>query len=74
MDPTNGQLFGAFLAGLAIGAFALYAWRTWREVVFDETLLAHYCLTQEEWDRLTPAAKDGARAAYRVKLEEQRRG
>lgn len=69
--PTDGEVFGAFLAGLAIGAFALHAWRTWREVEADDEILRHYNLDRDVWDAMTEAQRRLSRLAYFAKLDRQ---
>lgn len=36
LTATSGEVFAAFVAGLIIGAFALHAWSTYREVEREE--------------------------------------
>ena len=74
MCATPGEVFMSAIAGAAIGAFALHAWRTWREVEADDALLRHYGITQEEWEGLSEAQRRLSRVAFHAKRQERDRG
>lgn len=75
MTATPGEVFAAFLAGCAIGAFCMLAWITYldvrREERADDHLLENYGVGRDDWNAMSAADRELVRLAFRARQDRE---